>query len=164
METVGMVKSTRNMKNGCWFWGPKYILICLFCSFLLYNNAKEQWNAFPESIKTNLDENTREENLSNFIKNYKCVHFIVVFPAYYHTEMVHSFAWCSGTPGWVKRPSPAQFPICFCYVHLEIVECSMFGSITGALVVQNKPSLLLLAQAYSILCVHVLVFMCAYLC
>lgn len=36
----------------------------------------------------------------------------------------------------------------------------MFGGITGALVVQNKPSLLLLAQAYSVLRVHVHVLMC----
>lgn len=34
----------------------------------------------------------------------------------------------------------------------------MFGGITGAVVVQNKPSLLLLARAYSILCVHMLVY------
>ncbi len=44
-----------------------------------------------------------------------------------------------------------------------MVERSMFGGITGALVVQNKPSLLLLAQAYSRLCVHVLVCVCVYM-
>lgn len=42
--------------------------------------------------------------------------------------------------------------ICFCDVDLEMVELSMFGGITGALAGQDKPSLLLLAQAYSTLC------------
>lgn len=45
-----------------------------------------------------------------------------------------------------------------------MVECSMFGGITEALVVQNKPSLLLLAQARSRLCAHVLVCVCVHVC
>lgn len=86
----------------------------------------------------------------------KCVCCTQAFPVYYHTEMLDGRAWCSGTTGWVKtRPSPAQLAICFCYVHLEMVECSMFGGITEAAVVQNKQPLLLLAQTYSMLCVHV---------
>ena len=53
------------------------------------------------------------------------------------------------------RPSPAQPTICFCYVNLYMVECSVFGGIKRVWVVQNETFLLLLTQESSTLCVHV---------
>lgn len=52
------------------------------------------------------------------------------------------------TPIWANTfaagmPGCVFSPICFCYVHLEMVEGRMFGSFTGAPPLQNKPGRLL---------------------
>lgn len=106
-----IVRYQQNIRreNGWWseqgIWGmvigfgaQKCILVGSFC--LSYNNAQVQWNAFPESIKTKLQDRIQGKKvfLSLFrnydTRNMQCAQ---VFPAQYRTEIAHSLAWCNGT-------------------------------------------------------------------
>lgn len=139
-----------------------WIILFICIAMLQYNET----HPLRASKQKKLDERTRREKKSPSLLRHYNTREVCVLCSRAPCALPHSNGAGFGLVQWNAwiSENKAFSTICFCYVHLEMVERSMFGGITGALVVQNKPPLLLLAQAYSILNVSMYVRVCVFLC